>query len=296
MTIDTTQLETLLAIAEEGSFEAAAKRLHVTPSAISQRVRAAERAAGQVLVRRSSPATITEAGAPLMRLGRQFRLLTAEAEAAMGDDTVTDLAVAVNADTLSTWFAPVMAAVTDLPRTALRVHVEDESLSHDLLRRGEVLAAITAEPRPVQGCSVEPLGTMRYLPAAAPRLLERHRRGRSFDWATAPMMVFNEKDRLQHRVLAARGVPAPDVVHRVPSSTDFLAAIVAGLGWGAVPESQFAPAAAAGQLVRLPGSDPVGVGLHWQRWRLESPGLEALSHAVRRAAAGSLRRPIPSGL
>lgn len=296
MTIDTTQLETLLAIAEEGSFEAAAKRLHVTPSAISQRVRAAERAAGQVLVRRSSPATITEAGAPLMRLGRQFRLLTAEAEAAMGDDTVTDLAVAVNADTLSTWFAPVMAAVADLPRTALRVHVEDESLSHDLLRRGEVLAAITAEPRPVQGCSVEPLGTMRYLPAAAPRLLERHRRGRSFDWAAAPMMVFNEKDRLQHRVLAGRGVTAPDVVHRVPSSADFLAAIVAGLGWGAVPESQFTPAAAAGELVRLPGSDPIGVGLHWQRWRLESPGLEALSHAVRRAAAGSLRRPIPSGL
>lgn len=291
MPVDPAQLETLLVIAEEGSFDAAARRLHVTPSAISQRVRAAERATGQVLVRRTSPAAITDAGAPLMRLGRQMRLLSAEAESAMGGDGVVDLAVAVNADSLACWFHPVLSEVAAMPATALRLFVEDESHSHDLLRRGEVLAAVTGEPQPVLGCSVELLGALRYVPAAAPAVVERHRRGRGFDWAAAPVVVFNEKDRHQDDVLVSRGVGRPAVVHRVPSSADFLEAVCRGLGWGMVPEPQYQPALAAGRLAPVPGGKPVGVPLHWQRWRLESPALDDLTDAVRRAAAGALRRP-----
>ncbi len=288
---DPTHLETLLAIAEEGSFDAAARRLHLTPSAVSQRVRALEREAGQVLVRRTSPAEITEAGAPLMRLGRQLHLLAAEAAGALGSDEVVDLAVAVNADSLGTWFRQVLATVAANPGTALRLFVEDESFSHDLLRRGEVLAAVTSEPQPVQGCSVERLGTQRYVPAAAPGLIDRHRSGRRLDWAATPIVVFNEKDRLQDGVLSAHGVGRPPVVHRVPSTADFLEAVRLGLGWGLIPETQFEAAASIGELVRLPGTKALGVSLHWQRWRLESPALDALSDAVRRAAAGSLRAP-----
>ena len=291
MRFDPAQLETLLAIAEEGSFEAAAQRLHLTPSAVSQRVRALEGSAGQVLVRRTSPAAITPAGAPLMRLGRQLRLLTAEAAGALGSEAVVDLAVAVNADSLATWFRPVLPTVAARPVTALRLFVEDEASSHNLLRRGEVLAAVTSEPQPVQGCSVERLGTLRYFAAAAPTMVDRYRSGGALDWSAAPMVVFNEKDRLQDDILAAHGVGRPPVVHRVPSTGDFLEAVRSGLGWGMVPEPQFAECASAGTLVRLPGSTAVGVALHWQRWRLESTALDDLSAAVRRAAAGSLRAP-----
>ncbi len=291
MRFDPAQLETMLAIAEEGSFEAAARRLHVTPSAVSQRVRALEEQAGRVLVRRTAPAVVTAAGAPLLRLARQLHLLTAEAVGELGGDEVVELAVAVNADSLATWLRPVLTSVAATPRTALRLFVEDESLSHDLLRRGEVLAAVTSEPQPVQGCSVVPLGTLRYVPAAAPALVERHRRGRALRWSTVPMVVFNEKDRLQDGILAAHDVGRPPVVHRVPSTGDFLAAVHAGLGWGLVPEHQFAEGSAGGGLVRLPGTSPVGVALHWQRWRLPSTALDQLSAAVRRAAADGLRAP-----
>ena len=140
---DPYQLETLMVIAEEGSFEAAARRLHVTPSAVSQRVRALEGSAGQVLVRRTSPAVVTGAGEPLVRLARQLRLLSAEAAAALGEGNVVDLAVAVNADSLATWFRTVLTAVAERAGTALRLHVEDQAFSRDLLRRGEVLAAVT---------------------------------------------------------------------------------------------------------------------------------------------------------
>ncbi len=287
---DPHHLETLRVIADEGSFEAAARRLSLTPSAVSQRIRALERAAGQVLVRRTAPAAVTAAGAPLLRLARQLRLLEAEAGVLLPGAPVTELAVAVNADSLATWFHPVLGAVARRPATALRLHVEDQAYSSDLLRRGDVQAAVTASDEPVQGCSVEPLGTLRYRPAAAPWLVERHRTGRGVDWGALPVVVFNEKDRLQDEALAARGLGRPAVVHRVPSSADFLEAVRRGLGWGMVPEPQLAGAEETGDLVRLPGSTWSGVPLHWQRWRLESPALDDLTDAVRRAARAALAR------
>src|SRR5690606_39151795 len=197
------QLEALLAIAENGSFEAAARHLHLTPSAVSQRIRALEASAGQVLVRRTTPAEITDAGAPLLRLAQQMQMLTAEAGTELGHDDVVELRVAVNADSLSTWFRPVLGEVAKLPNTSLQLAVEDEGHSHDLLRRGEVLAAVTTEPKPLQGCTVEPLGALRYRAAATPELLAAHHDGTRVNWSGMPMLVFNEKDRLQDTVLEA---------------------------------------------------------------------------------------------
>lgn len=290
MRFDPAHLETLVAITEEGTFDAAARRLHVTASAVSQRVRALEQAAGQVLVRRTTPATVTPAGEPLVRLGRQLRLLGTETEAELGGEQVIDLAVAVNADSLATWFRPVLADVAARPGTALRLHMEDQAYSDDLLRRGEVLAAVTGEPRPVQGCVVEPLGGLRYTPAATPDLVERHRRGRGIDWSAMPMVVYNEKDHLQDDVLAAHRAARPSVVHRVPSTAAFHEAIRAGLGWGMLLDPQLDASLAGGEVVRLPGARPVVVPLLWQRWRLESPALAALTADVRRAAR--VLRPI----
>lgn len=289
MRFDPGQLETLLVITEEGTFEAAARRLHLTPSAVSQRVRALEQAAGRVLVRRTTPASVTAPGEPLLRLARQLRLLAAEAASSLGDPDVVELAVAVNADSLATWFRPVLDAVAGRPGTALRLHVEDQAYSHDLLRRGDVLAAITSEPRPVQGCVVEPLGSLRYTPAAAPAFVEAHRHGRGLAWGSAPVVVFNEKDHLQDHVLAAHHATRPAVVHRVPSTADFHEAVRRGLGWGMILDAQLEPDLADGSLVRLPGARPVDVPLHWQRWRLDSPALAALTADVR-VAARALRR------
>lgn len=291
MRFDPDQLDTLVAITDEGTFEAAARRLQLTPSAVSQRVRALEHAAGQVLIRRTNPATITSAGEPLVRLGRQMRLLATEAAAAIGSPEVLDLAIAINADSLATWFPPVLSAVASRPGVALKLHVEDQGYSHDLLRSGEVLAAVTSEPLPVQGCAVEPLGSLRYVPAAAPSLIEQHRRGRGIDWSETPVVVFNEKDHLQDQVLAQHGVGRPAVVHRVPTTAGFHTAVVNGLGWGLIPDEHLAREVAAGTLQRLPGRGPIDVPLYWQRWRLDSPTLNVLSDDVKRAAAASLRKP-----
>ena len=291
MHLDPAWLTALTAIADHGTFDAAARHLHLTPSAVSQRIRALESEVGQVVVRRSVPAEPTPAGQALLRLARQTELLHAETRRELGDTEagVTGLAVAVNADSLATWFRDVLGAVADREDVALRLHVLDQAWSADLLRAGTVLAAVTSDPVAVQGCSVERLGTLRYAAAAAPALAERWRRGRGADWARMPVVVFDDKDALQHELLPARGHGLPPVVHRVPTSADFLEAVRLGLGWGALPEPQLRPDVEAGRLVLLDRRHHLDVPLHWQRWRLRSARLDALTDDVRRAARAALR-------
>ena len=72
--LDYTSLEALATVLHEGSFERAARRLHVTPSAVSQRVKQLEERLGQVLVQRGSPCTGTEAGQRLcLACSRRWR-------------------------------------------------------------------------------------------------------------------------------------------------------------------------------------------------------------------------------
>ena len=73
------QLEAFIAVIEEGSFDRAAKRLFITPSALSQRVRALEDRLGAVLVRRETPAAATAAGEKLLMRANAMRLLEGEA-------------------------------------------------------------------------------------------------------------------------------------------------------------------------------------------------------------------------
>jgi LysR family transcriptional regulator, chromosome initiation inhibitor len=279
------QLDALVAIADHGSFDAAARQLHITPSAVSQRVRALEATAGQVLISRGTPCRPTPHGEWLVRLGRQTRFLYTEAAQALTTAAAVELPVAVNADSLASWFRDVLAAATNWEGTSIQLRVEDQGYSQELLRRGDVLAAVTSDPTAVQGCSVDSLGALRYLPAAAPSVAARWRRGAAPDWAAMPVVIFNDKDDLQHELLRRHGVEqGSPVVHQVPSTADFYAAIRMGLGWGMLPESQARADLAAGELVRLSG-DVIDIPLHWQRWRLDSPKLAALTAAVRIAAS-----------
>ena len=297
MRLQPDQLATLLAIIDTGTFEAAARRLHITPSAVSQRVKALEAEVGHVVVVRTTPCRATPTGESLVRLARQQALLATETMAELAPrggprgGSRIDLPIAVNADSMSTWFGGVIAACAGWDDIVLRLHVEDQDHSAQLLRSGEVLGAVTSDPSPVQGCSTEPLVTMRYLPAATPTLVERHRAGRGVDWAAMPVVRFNDKDDLQQRILDRHGVTTPPPTHEVPNGAGFVTAVAAGLGWGALLTTQLAPLLASGDLVRLGTRDRVDVPLYWQRWRLPSAALDRLSELVRRESArGGVRQ------
>jgi LysR family transcriptional regulator (chromosome initiation inhibitor) len=285
---DLAQLEALLAVVDTGSFEAAARTLHVTPSAISQRMRALETSAGSVLLQRSKPVVATATGEAWLRLARQVRLLVGDTVAAAGDDKPV-VALAVNADSLATWALPALATVG--ADVQLDVRREDQAHTATLLREGVVMAAITSEPVAVQGCTVTPLGVMRYRPTASTAFAARWfaAGARREAFATAPAVIFDRRDVLQDEHLASLGIdPASVPRHHIPGSQDFAEAVRLGLGWGMLPDLQ-TEASASGDLVRL-GRTVVDVPLHWQQWSIETPSLERVADAVITAARTSLRR------
>ena len=196
--MDGQQLAALAAVVEHGSFDAAADRLHVTPSAISQRIKALEQRVGQVVVVREKPCVATAAGVPLLRLAAQTALLEAEALAEMGggDGASPRIALAVNADSMATWFTAVFDALDDV---LFDIRIEDQDHSARLLREGVVMGAVTTERTPVSGCRVQPLGVMRYVPVASPAYVERHLPDgfTAHAVATAPSLAWNRDDALQ---------------------------------------------------------------------------------------------------
>jgi len=293
MDLDLAQLRALSVAVAEGTFEAAARALHVTPSAISQRLRALEVATGRVLLVRSKPVQVTESGEVVLRLARQIDLLAHDAIAELGGDgpadrTVQTLPIAVNADSLGTWVLPALAPLAgDL---CFDIHREDEDHTGALLRSGTVVAAVTTEADPVAGCSVTRLGTMRYRPMAAPSFAGRWFAdgplGRTL--SRAPVVVFDRKDDLQHRYLRDHALDAQPPRHYVPSTADFLTAVRAGMGWGMLPDLLSRGHEARGELVDLDPAGALDVALHWQQWKLRSPSLDRVAAAVTTAARAHL--------
>ena len=291
--MDLAQLAALAAVVDEGSFDGAARLLHVTPSAVSQRIKGLEQSAGQVLVRRTKPVGVTPPGEAYLRLARQVDALVHDTVVGtrpggpLGDPVTVP--IAVNADSRATWVLPALATLP--PGICFDLHRDDQSRTADLLRSGTVMGAITSVVEPVQGCRSTRLGVMRYQPVATPEFVERwFADGVTVDaLEAAPMVVFDRNDDLQEQYLRRRSrrriVPPR---HHVPASADFAEAVGLGLGWAVLPTAHSLDRVREGRLVELDPGQHVDVLLHWQQWTLVTPALEAVAAAIRSAAHGHL--------
>ncbi|MDP3261465.1 MAG: LysR family transcriptional regulator ArgP [Tabrizicola sp.] len=293
--LDPAQLAALAAVHRRGSFDLAAASLHVTPSAISQRIKALEETTGTLLIRRGQPCAATDAGLRLIRHHDEVALLESTLAADLPGLTSAPatLRIAVNADSLATWIIPALAATTGF---LFDLVIDDQDVSQDWLKRGEVVAAVTSHAGPLQGCDTLPLGALRYRATASPGYIQRwFPNGLTSDaLATAPAITFSDNDRLQidwvaRHIRPARRAAFPS--HRMASSHAFVDACLHGLGWAMNPEPLAAPHLAAGSLVDLAPGTPLDVALHWQFTRLASPALAPVTEAVRRAARALLVQP-----
>jgi LysR family transcriptional regulator (chromosome initiation inhibitor) len=292
--LDYDALAAVAAVLREGSFERAAGALGITPSAVSQRVRGLEERLGSVLVVRGQPAAATDLGRAICAHFDRVELLEAELAPALvpkGQRTPLTLKLAVNADSLATWFPGAAAGFAQATGMLLELMLEDEAHTADRLRSGEVMAAVTADPEPVPGCRTVRLGALRYRACASSGYFGRHF-GDGVNAATlarAPCLRFDRRDHLQARwAREAHGVELRAPTHWVPSTQGFVDLAVAGLGWSVHPETLVRPHLAAGRLVELPPALPVDVTLHWTVPRLHAASLQALTAAVRKAAAQAL--------
>ncbi len=292
MRIDPELAATVAAVADEGTLDAASRLLNVTPSAVSQRLKTLEQQLGRVLVVRSKPAKLTETGEAVVRFARQIALLEHDALRGLGlegDAPRSRIPLAVNADSMATWFLAPLARLSATHDIDVDLHRDDQNFTARLLESGTVMAAVTSEDAPVAGCSVSPLGVLEYRAMATPEFVDRWFPDGATREAleTAPFVDFDRRDTLQHAWLESMGVSHQGVPrHYVPASHDYALAVRLGLGWGMVPLLQNDP---AGELVEL-GGPPIKVRLYWQQWNLRSDLLDTIATEV----AAEARRVLES--
>lgn len=291
-------IRAVAAVVEAGSFEKAARLLNVTPSAVSQRVKQLEERLGVVLIERGAPCAATEPGAWLCRHVENVGLLEADLLdrlPGLVDPAEprrrTTLHIAVNADSLATWFIAAAAKFAENSPFLVSVEVDDQDDTAEWLRRGRVIAAVTSLEKAVPGCRRMALGALRYHATASPDFVARFFPNGVTPEAIAhaPALTFNQKDQLQSRWLRQTlGQNCPHPTHWLPSTQSFVDASLAGMGWGMNPIQLVRAHLAAGRLVELIPRTPLDIPISWQISRHAADRLAALSREVTNAARRAL--------
>lgn len=301
--LDARQLEALAAVIEHGSFGDAAKALSLTLAAVSLRIKSLEGALGQRLLVRGKQVRATPAGQALLGHVRQVRLMESDLFTGLHGggkaERLQSLSVAVNADSLSSWFLPGVAPVLHGHGLLLDVVVDDQDHTHDALKSGDVTGCVTTLVQAMRGCVAEPLGVMRYRCMASPALAAQWSGPASSKAGSqrlahhllaSPAVIFNRKDALQDAFLeqhfGLRDALYPR--HFVPAVDAFELALELGMGWGMVPDLLLAARTSKTPLQEVLPGCTVDVQLYWQHWAREPVAAQRLTQAVKRAAQGQL--------
>lgn len=285
--IDYKLLEALAYVVLEGGFERAAEKLHITQSAVSQRVKLLEEQVGQILVTRTVPPRTTRKGKRFLKHYMLVKNLEADLNLEKETDsheTFQTLSVGINADSLATWFFPAIDGFLKSHSIVLDIRVDDQDETHKMLRNGEVVGCISSEKKAVQGCRVAYVGTMNYRLCATPEFTEKYfKAGLSAEALKhAPSVIFNRKDDLQSRFFhqffgrPATGLP----VTYIPSSIEFSQAVINGFGYGMIPDLQGLDHITSGRLKDLAPDCHIKVNLYWHRWNLPSGLMDSFSKAI----------------
>lgn len=301
MTFDYPALRALSLVVTTGSFERASAALHITPSAVSQRIKGLEERLGIVLVDRGTPCTATDAGEKLCRHVEAVGLLEGNLLtrlpgllAGTAHSEPATIHIATSADSLGTWFLPALAAYADASGLLFQIEADDQDHTADWLRRGRVMAAVTSLEQPVQGCRVHRLGALNYIPTASPDFFRKHfAKGIDAEsLSAAPALTFNRKDLLQVQWAAKHaGRPVALRSHWIPSTQGFVDACLAGMGWGLNPASLVADHLRHGRLIDLSPGASHTVPLFWQINRLVADSLSGLSDTILVVARSRLIQP-----
>ena len=291
-------LSALAAVIEQAGFERAAQVLGLSQSAVSQRIKLLEARIGQPVLIRATPPSPTDIGRRLLNHVQQVRLLERDLQSqvpALDEEGMPErLRIALNADSLATWWAQAVGDFCAEHHLLLDMVVEDQDVGLKRMRAGEVAACLCGSERPVAGARSQLLGAMRYRALASPSFIDRHFADgvNPEKLARSAALVFGPDDFLQHRYLALLGVEGGFKHHLCPSSEGFMRMIEAGLGWGLVPELQVSEQIRTGALRELLPARYIDVPLYWHHWR---NGGQLLNRLTEHLAQKSGRWLVPPG-
>jgi LysR family transcriptional regulator (chromosome initiation inhibitor) len=271
--LDYAHLEALLAVEREKSFEGAARALGVTSSAISQRIKLLEERIGAVALNRQTPVSTTDVGAQLCRHAEMVLMLEEDViqrnrkELGYFDEGFRKIKIAVNDDSLSSWFMGVLKANAASGNPfLLEISIADQDYSIDWMKTGSALAAISIHKNPVQGFQSTYLGTHIYRATASPTFMERYfPDGVTLETlAEAPSLRYSSKDDLQIQWIKQvfKEVVHPHS-HTIPSSHGFVSACLEDVAWGMHPALMVDDYIAEGKLVELAPGQTLDKPLFW---------------------------------
>lgn len=286
--LDREHLETFATVVEQKSFERAAQVLSITRGAVSQRIRALEESFALILLVRNRPVVPTSAGEVLLRHVSALRMLEGsvlnELAPVPSQQARIPLAIAVNADSLATWFMEVLNKLLLTQQVALEVVTDDQDHTLGRLWRGEVIGCITSETKPAAGFLADCLGAMEYRCYATPDFQHAYFPNgfQVQDVLKAPAILFNRKDGLHAAFLkklfgfAIERFPR----HYLPSSDALLNGVALGAGYGLINSAQAAHHVCEGKLVDLCSHAHMRVNLLWHHWEHEAPLAREISKLI----------------
>jgi LysR family transcriptional regulator (chromosome initiation inhibitor) len=297
--LDYRALAVLEAVAGHGSFEKAALALGITQSAVSQRIKALEDASGRLLIVRGQPAVPTGLGQRLIVHHRNVKLMEAALDIDLGNSvSMPEIALALDADSLATWFQDSLPALLAPPRCQLDVRLADSDSALRLVREGSVFGCIAGAPEVsadnAAGTTVTELGLMRYVCVATP-VFAGHWFGDGFSAEAvqlAPAAVSDRRllARFLHQELDMQG-QFPH--HTVPVSAALGDCILGSMAYGLMPQKQANAALAGERLVDLRPGRTLDVPLSWHAWTLDAPFTKLLSEQIIGSARRYLIQPGP---
>ncbi len=282
-------------VAKLQSFDLAAQHLHITQSAVSQRIKQLELKVGQNLLVRSNPIKLTPAGFTLLQHVQKLELLENQLERELNLSNKTGpirLTLGINADSLFTWFWQAIEPLLLDQNYLFELITADQEQTLDLMKQGRAQAIISAHNKPVTGAKSEFLGNMPYQLVATQRFSDKYFKNgvTKKSLKHAPTAVYGKDDELtfdylkQFYGLETHYVP----YHTLPSSEAFEKLVLADGGYTLLPELQTAKYIHSGQLINLAPNNCFSVPLHLHSWQLNNQTLQDVLVKIKLMASNLL--------
>ena len=285
--LDYEGLEALFAVAETGSFSAAASKLGRTQTAISQRIAVLEKIYGQPLLIRGKPNRVTEAGERLLNHLERVRALERMLD---GDAPSQSIEIAANRDSLETW---MKQALLKVPKgLVLHIKAADQDDTIEMLKTGSVQACITTEKSPLPGCVSTFLGVMRYVPVCSNRFIKLSgiQRLDKNSIKSLSSIVFDSNDRLLNLWLSHYFDLSIHQIRyfMIPSVEGFIRIAETDSAYGLVPEVQVSERLKSKSLSLIGKNLHWDVPLYWHRFDSQASFLSKFTEIVIDTAQANL--------
>lgn len=288
--LDYSQLAALLAVDDTGTFEGAARKLNLSSFAVVQRIKTLESKLGVKLIDRS-PTRTTDIGKVLCGHTREVMSLEGELIDQHRIDTLEaetggpSLRIAIVDESLSNWFLALLPHDNNSEdRLRLDVQLTDSEQAIEMMKTGQIFAALTNDPQTIYGFKTHEIGTLTYRAVASPAYLSEHfpEGVTASAFLTAPTILISANDDRSlewTRQVFGENIDLPLSLH--PSAQGTLQACLDGNLWTMQSDLEVSQHLASGELIELIPNKPLDRTLYWHVAGMMLDAIRPITRAIK---------------